>query len=144
MAPQMGRFGRRDFLAIVGGGVASATLALGLWKYGQPSRLEQAPPLVTVDYSGWMVTSLDKERLTQAGNIKIMEDTVFVGYGMAAQRTATFEDCINWCLEQADCHGLSWAKPEHPDVTLRNRCLLKDNESPMTPSPDTNFRSGLR
>ena len=138
---------RRAFLLGVGGGVASASLALGLWKY-RPwvHRPESAPVLLQnkhVDYLGWIVTPEDKTRLIAAGTITILPDTTLSGGSYAERNEESVDACRNWCLEDPSCQGFNWGKETHPDAKLRNQCSLKDS-SQLTRTPNPNFMSGVR
>ena len=71
-------FSRRSFLAGVGGGLASAALAWGLWKYNLfPRGVPDAYPVPEccsyVDYGGWMLTKGDKERLLAQDSLKLLD-----------------------------------------------------------------------
>ena len=62
-------------MAGFGGGAASASLVWGLWKRKiWPGAREEPYPVPTccmyVDYSGWMLTKTDKDRLIATGNIR--------------------------------------------------------------------------
>jgi hypothetical protein len=138
---------RRAFLLGVGGGVASASLAFGLWKYGpwvhQP---ESAPVLLHnkyVDYSGWILTPEDKTRLIAAGTITILPDTTLSGGSYAERKKESVDACRDWCLEDPSCQGFSWGSETHPDAQFRNQCSLKDS-SQLTRTSNPNFMSGVR
>jgi len=66
---------RRNFLAF-GGGVASASLVWGVWngKWWRRAPREEPYPVAScctyVDYSGWILTKVDKDRLVAAGSLR--------------------------------------------------------------------------
>jgi hypothetical protein len=138
---------RRAFLAGVGGGLASASLAFGLWKYHSWTRARELYPVAAccnyVDYSGWILTRADKAGLTAKANMRLIEGTIFSGHDIADRTTENVDACSSWCLEEPDCQGFSYAKSSHPDPRLRNRCWLKGT-SRLTPVADPNVISGAR
>jgi hypothetical protein len=131
----------------LGGGVASVTLAFGLWKYAPRATAPDQYPVMTgdhyVDYSGWIVKPADKERLTAAGSLHLLENTVLIGEDLFGRTMASAEACETWCLQEPDCQGFSYASAEHPDAGRRRVCSLKDTNK-LTPSPDPLFTSGIR
>jgi len=140
------RISRRAFLIGVGG-VASASLAFGVWKYGRPAHGSDGQPVVLenkyVDYSGWILTPADKTRLIAAGTITVLPDTTLSGGSYAERKKESIDACREWCLEDPSCQGFSWGKSTHPDVQLRNECSLKDS-SQVARTADSNFMSGVR
>jgi hypothetical protein len=69
---------RRAFVLGLGGGIASASLVWGLWQSGvlRPSPVDPYPMPECcrfVDYEGWMLTKLDKDRLMAQGGVKPLE-----------------------------------------------------------------------
>lgn len=139
---------RRSFLAGVGGGLASAALAWGLWKYNLfPRGVPDAYPVPEccnyVDYAGWMLTKGDKERLLAQDSLKLLDASRVDGHDFADQVVADANACASWCLAEPDCQGFSFAKATHPDPNRQNRCWLK-NTSQLTPVADPLFTSGIR
>lgn len=143
MAP---RIPRRAFLVGLGG-VASVSLAFGLWRYHPWAAVREPYPLITqnryVDWGEWILTPADKARLTATANIRLIEDTVLAGEEMAERPTENVDACSSWCVQLPDCLGFSYAKADHPDPSLRNNCSLK-GASALTQSADAHFTSGVR
>src|SRR5579862_4911744 len=110
MAP---RISRRALLISLGGGVASVSLAFGLWKYAPQTASADQYPVMTgdhyVDYSGWIVKPADKEKLTAAGSLHLLENTVLTGEDLFGRTMASAEACETWCLQEPDCQGFSYA-----------------------------------
>ena len=146
MAP---RISRRAFLVGIGGGVASVSLAFGLWKYAPRAPIEAGAryPVMTgnvyVDYAGWIVTPADKARLTATGSIRLMNDTVLSGDTLGQRTLESADACAAWCLQEPDCQGFSFASAEHPDRDVRRTCSLRQT-SQITPTANPNFISGIR
>jgi hypothetical protein len=138
---------RRSFLAGLGGGLASAALAWGVWKYNLPGGLRDAAPVPEcchyVDYAGWMLTRSDKERLLAQDSLKLLDASRIDGHNFADQVVGDASACAAWCLAEPDCQGFTYAKPNHPDPNTQNRCWLKDT-SQLTPTPDSLYTSGVR
>jgi hypothetical protein len=138
---------RRAWLISLGGGVASVSLAFGLWKYTPRIVVHDQYPVMTgnvhVDYSGWIVTPADKKKLTVTGSLHRFENTALAGEDLFGRTMASAEACETWCLQEPDCQGFSYASAEHPDANRRRVCSLKDTNK-LTPSPDPLFTSGIR
>src|SRR5450755_829613 len=101
MAP---RISRRALLISLGGGVASVSLAFGLWKYTPRTVAHDQYPVMTgdvhTDYSGWIVTPADKKKLTAAGSLQLFEKTVLSGEDLFGRTMASAEACETWCLQE--------------------------------------------
>ena len=139
---------RRQFLAGFGGGLASATVAWGLWDYAgwMPAAAEAHPVPECcnyVSYGGWMLTRVDKDRLLESGSIHRVDDSRFEGDDIASQVVASLDECESWCLGDPDCQGFTFAKPTHPDPNVQNRCWLKGT-SQLMPVADSGYTSGVR
>src|SRR5437588_12617578 len=124
------RASRRAFLMTFGGGAASASLVWGLWKYlvWSPAAGDVYPVPACcnyVDYAGWLLTKVDKDRLTATGKIRLLESTSLEGRNFADEVVANSDACSAWCLAEPDCQGFSYAKAIHPDQRSQNRCWLK-------------------
>ena len=139
---------RRQFLAGFGGGMASAAVAWGLWEYvGWTSSSPGMHPVPEccnyVDYGGWMLTRVDKERLLEAGSLQLVENSRFDGNDIADTVVSGLDECASWCVGDPNCQGFTYGKPNHSDPTVQNRCWLKGT-SQLTPVADPGYTSGVR
>jgi hypothetical protein len=140
---------RRTFLLGFGGGIASASVVWAAWKYhlwphaAVAERYAVSACCKYVDYAGWLVTKADKDRLTLAGSIPVLDGTLLEGRPLADGVASNVEACESWCLREPDCQGFSYGKPSHPDPHMQSRCWLK-RTSELSPVSDPRFISGRR
>jgi hypothetical protein len=139
---------RRSFLLGASGGAASAlAVAWALSRAplaGVTTAGEHPVPACCAyaDYSGWIVTVADKEKLTSTSRFTRLEGTVFEGGDIADGEQDDVNACAAWCAGVPECRGFSFGSESHPDQDLRNRCWLKDTSAAVTSNPL--FTSGRR
>jgi hypothetical protein len=142
------RISRRMFLLGCGGGAASASLAWAAWSWHDWARAGAGGyPLPSccgyVEYSGWILTKVDKDRLTAEGAVRVLDNTSLGGRDLADGTVDNVEACSAWCVGDPDCQGFTFAKATHPDPHMQNRCWLK-RSGDLSPVADPRFTSGLR
>jgi hypothetical protein len=139
---------RRAFLAGLGSGVASAALVWGLGRSGvwSDAPVEAYPVAAccgTVTHSGWLLTAEDRERLTAAGQMTLLDATSFQGGDISSDIVANAEACEAWCAGNLDCRSFTFASAAHPQADMRNRCWIK-NARDLPAIDDPIHVSGVR
>ena len=130
---------RRSFLLGLGGGAASAlVVAWTVWRTPAPAGIIEHPVpacCAFADYSGWIVTVADKEKLTATTRFTRLEHTVYEGGDIADSEQDDVEACAAWCAGVPECQAFSYAGTSHQNPDLRNRCWLKDTSAIVAESP---------